>query len=290
MMLYPRLSFPFGRFAQWFGLLALAWAGVLAVSAQAPADPVQQPTAEVAKLNPKLPTVFVVGDSTANNHAKGQLGWGDPFVAYFDLSKVNVANRARAGRSTRTFQTEGLWDKVLADMKPGDFVLIQFGHNDAGAINDNSRARGSIKGLGDETEEIDNLMTRKHEMVHSYGWYMRKFIADTRAKGATPILLSLTVRNIWKDGKVERGSGQYGKWTAELAQSEDIAFFDLTNSIADTYEKMGEEKVKTFFPGDHTHTSPEGADLNASLVVKGLKSLKEIPLKADLSDKGRQVQ
>src|SRR5258708_36927341 len=112
MMLYPRLSFPFGRFAQWFGLLALAWAGVLSVCAQAPADPVQQPAAEVAKLNPKLPTVFVVGVSTANNHAMGQLGWGDPFVAYFDLSKVNVAKRARTLCISRTFHNEGLWDKV----------------------------------------------------------------------------------------------------------------------------------------------------------------------------------
>src|SRR6476619_965522 len=107
-------------------------------------------------INPKLPTIFVVGDSTANNHANGGLGWADPFVAYFDLTKTNVLNRARGGRSSRTFITEGLWDKVLSDIKPGDFVLIQFGHNDAGAINDASRARGSLPGIGEETQEIDN--------------------------------------------------------------------------------------------------------------------------------------
>src|SRR6516225_2795658 len=81
-------------------------------------------------VNPNLPTVFVVGDSTANNHAGGALGWGDPFIDYFDPAKVNVLNRARAGRSSRTFITEGLWDKVRSEMKRGDFVLIQFGHND----------------------------------------------------------------------------------------------------------------------------------------------------------------
>lgn len=73
--------------------------------------------------NPKLPTLFVIGDSTANNNANGGRGWGDPFVNYFDASKINVLNRARAGRSSRTFITEGLWDKALADMKPDDFVV-----------------------------------------------------------------------------------------------------------------------------------------------------------------------
>src|SRR6185369_14755803 len=110
----------------------------------------------VEQINPRLPTIFVVGDSTANNHANGGLGWGDPFINYFDATKVNVLNRARGGRSSRTFITEGLWDKVLGEMKKRDFVLIQFGHNDAGAINDPSRARGSLPGIGDERQEIDN--------------------------------------------------------------------------------------------------------------------------------------
>src|SRR5438309_11215562 len=101
--------------------------------------------------------------------------------------------------------TEGLCDKVLSEMKRGDFVLIQFGHNDAGAINDATRARGSLPGLGEETQEIDNLLTKQHEVVHTFGWYMRKMIMDTKAKDATPIVLSLTVRNIWRDGCVARG-------------------------------------------------------------------------------------
>jgi len=105
-------------------------ASALVVNAQTPL-PVPSP----AVLNPKLPTLFVVGDSTANNRANGALGWGDPFSSYFDTTKINVLNRARAGRSSRTFISEGLWERVLADMKPGDFVLIQFGHNDAGSLN-----------------------------------------------------------------------------------------------------------------------------------------------------------
>ena len=250
-----------------------------AISKAQNADPTRPSQAtDKHPADPKLPTLFVVGDSTANNNANGARGWGDPFAAFFDAKKINVLNRARAGRSSRTFLTEKLWDKVLADMKPGDFVLIQFGHNDAGAINDASRARGSLPGLGEETVEIDNLLTHKREVVHTYGWYVRRFIADARAKGARPIVLSLTVRNIWKDGRVERGPGRYGEWAAEVARSAGVPFIDLTNIIADEYERLGQEKVKELFGPDHTHTSPAGAELNASLVVAGLKALRKNPL------------
>src|SRR5713101_664970 len=253
----------------------------------------QNPQARPAEQRPKnsnLPTLFVVGDSTANNNANGAQGWGDPFISYFDAKKINVLNRARGGRSSRTFITEGLWDKVLSEMKRGDFVLIQFGHNDAGATNDASRARGSLPGTGEETQEIDNVLTKKHEVVHTYGWYMRKMIADTKAKGAMPIVMSLTVRNIWKDGRVERGSGKFGLWAAEIAKSQNVTFIDLTTLIANKYEELGEEKVKELFATDHTHTSAAGAELNASLVVEGLKILRSKPLNRYLSEKGKAVK
>ena len=236
-------------------------------------------------IDPKLPTVFVVGDSTAGN--AGGRGWGDPFRDYFDTTKVNVVNAARAGRSSRTFQTEGLWDGVVNNLKSGDFVLIQFGHNDGGPP-DKDRARGSLPGIGDESKGF-TLPNGNKEVVHTFGWYMRKYIADTKAKGATPIVLSLTVRNIWKDGKVERGPGSFGKWSAEIASAEHAGFVDVTNVIANRYEAMGQENVKEMFPQDHTHTSPIGADLNAASVIAGLKGLKDLSLLAFLSAKGQAV-
>jgi hypothetical protein len=99
--------------------------------------------------------------------------------------------------------SEGLWETLIADVRPGDVVLIEFGHNDGGAINDTLRARGSLPGLGDDSVAIDNLITKRHEIVHSFGWYMRKMIAETKAKGATPIVLSLSVRNC---GRTDRSS------------------------------------------------------------------------------------
>lgn len=232
-----------------------------------------------------LPTLFVVGDSTANN--ANHRGWGDPLADYFDASKIRVVNRARGGRSSRTFYAEGLWDKVRAELKPGDFVLLEFGHNDGGPV-DKEKFRGSLPGLGEETQDV-TVADGKVETVHTFGWYMRKFIADTKAKGATAIVLSPTVRNVWKDGKVERAMGSYGQWAAAVAKSEGVAFLDHSDAIADEYEKLGPEKVKAFFPEDHTHTSPEGADLNASLVVGALKGLGDSPLVAYLSAKGKAV-
>ena len=265
-----------GRNRGFAGVLLVFLVFVGGVKAQTP------PSSE-----PNVPTLFIVGDSTARN---GQdLGWGSHLGRYFDSTKIAVVNRARGGRSSRTFQTEGLWDQVAGQLKSGDFVLIQFGHNDGGSVNDNSRARGSLPGLGDQMQEIHNLLTGRDEIVHTYGWYMRKFIADARAKGATPIILSLTVRNIWTDGRVERGSGRYSGWAAEIAEAEGVAFVDLTNIIADQFELLGPGRVAAFFPKDHTHTSADGANLNAALVVSGLRALEGCPLAGVLSSLGQAV-
>ena len=233
----------------------------------------------------QTPTIWVIGDSTASN--ANRRGWADPFADYFDQTRAHTVNRARAGRSSRTFLTEGLWEKVRAELKPGDYVLIQFGHNDGGPP-DKDRARGSLPGTGEESQDF-TLPNGNQERVYTFGHYLRKFIAETRAAGANPVVLSLTVRNIWKEGKVERGSGQFGQWSAEIAKAAGLPFVDVTNAIADQYDKMGEAKVKAWFPEDHTHTSPEGADVNASLVVAGLKGINS-PLAAMLSEKGKAVE
>ena len=232
---------------------------------------------------PAQPTLFIIGDSTVKNSTAGLQGWGDPIAELFDQTRIKVENRARGGRSSRTFQTEGLWDQILAELKPGDFVLMQFGHNDGGAINDESRARGSLPGTGDKIEEIDNLITKKHEVVHTYGWYMKKYVNDTKSKGATPIVLSPIPRNIWIEGKVERAAGTYGGWAADVAKSQGAFFIDLNEIVAKQYESIGQAKIsKEYFLADHTHTTPLAARLNAEAVVTGLKALKNCPLAAFL--------
>jgi len=270
------------------GLVALL-AGLACAKAPVPSTTAVASSAD-ARLNTALPSIFIAGNSTAARGAGvHQQGWAVPFADYFDATKVNVANRARGGRSSRTFITEGLWDRLLADVKPGDVVLIEFGHNDAGAINDTSRARGSIPGLGDDSVSIDNLLTKKHEVVHSFGWYMRKMTADTKARGATPIVLSLSVRNIWTNGQIERGSGRYSLWAQQIAKASGVQFIDLTNLVADQFQAMGEARVNAIYEQDHTHFNAEGADIHARTVVSGLKALRPSPVRAYLSAKGASV-
>lgn len=225
------------------------------------------------------PTIYLVGDSTVNNSSDGFQGWGNLFGDYFDKTKINVINKARGGRSSRTFYTEGLWKQVADELKPGDFVLIQFGHNDGGAI-DKEKFRGSIKGIGEETQNITG-QDGQPETVYTFGWYLRKFIADAKAKNATIVLLSPVPRNQWKDGKVKRENETYGKWSHEIAEREKVFFVDLNEITALKYEKDGAEVVgKTYFTTkDNTHTSPAGAKMNAESVVEGLKKLEGNPLK-----------
>lgn len=232
-----------------------------------------------------VPCLYIAGDSTASNGAEN--GWGSHFQKFFDPERLVVVNRARGGRSSRTFVTEGLWDGIREALRPGDTVLIQFGHNDAGAINDDRRARGSIRSLGEETEEIDNRVTGQHEVVHTFGWYMRKMIAETRAKGATPVVLSMTARNVWHDGEIERQNPFCGM-ARELASKEGVTFIDLREMIADQYQMLGPIRVRELFPQDHTHTGPEGAFLNAAMVVSGLRAT-DSPLTAALSEAGQRV-
>ncbi len=235
------------------------------------------------------PVIYLVGDSTVKNGSGrgegGLWGWGDFLYTQFDTTKIRIENHARGGRSSRTYQTEGLWDNVLAKVKPGDYIIMQFGHNDGGAINDTLRARGSIRGIGEETEEIDNLITHKHEIVHSYGWYMRKYIRDARAKGATPIVCSLVARNVWKDGKVVRSTDSYATWAADIAKAEGAYYIDLNDLVASRYEQLGPDEVKSkLFLEDHTHTTEAGAKINAALVAEGIRAQRKLALRKFLRD------
>jgi rhamnogalacturonan acetylesterase len=241
---------------------------------------------------PELPTLYLIGDSTVRNGrgdgGNGQWGWGEPLGSYFDASKIRVLNRAHGGRSSRTYLT-GDWESVLAALKPGDFVIMQFGHNDGGPLDDDQRARGTLRGIGDETREIDNPITKQHEVVHTFGWYLRKFIADTKSKGATPLVCSLVPRKIWKEGKIARNSSDYGGWAGEVARSESVAFLDLNEIIARRYDELGPEAVEPLFADPHTHTSRAGAEFNAASVVAALKGLKANPLAAYFSGKAEVV-
>jgi sialate O-acetylesterase len=220
------------------------------------------------------PTLYLVGDSTVRNSSAGQMGWGDPLVDEFDSRKIIVVNRAIGGRSGRTFLNEGRWDAVMANLKPGDFVLIQFGHNESGRLNDD-RCRASLRGIGEESEPIVRKTDQQSETVQTYGWYLRKFIRDAKSVKATPIVVSLIPRNLWTDDRISRSDNSYGGWAKQVAEQEKTPFIDFNNLLADRFEILGREKTREFFAGDdHTHTCEKGAGFNARVMAEAIRGLR----------------
>ena len=232
------------------------------------------PVAQVKRESGK-PVVFITGDSTVKNEDKspnGMWGWGSQAATVFDTCKITIANVAMAGRSTRTYLEEGRWERVYNSLRPGDFVLIQFGHNDISEI-DHGRTRGVIACAQDTSHVycVRKGEQDRNEVIYSFGWYLKKFIDDVREKGATPILVSLTPRNEWPGGKIERRNDSFGKWYREVVAETAVDFVDLHNITADALDRIGQEGAKAYYNRDHTHTSLQGARLNAQGIAKGLR-------------------
>jgi lysophospholipase L1-like esterase len=236
--------------------------------------------------NPNLPTLFVVGDSTASNGA--ELGWGTHLPGFFDSAKINVLNRAHGGASARSF-VNAYWPAMMKEIQPGDFILVQFGHNDGGTPGQGTRPeRPDLAGLGEDTVDVTTAGGQP-ETVHSFGWYMRKYISDGQAKGATVIIVTPTPTNDWAGGKIGRGLGEYGPWSLAVAHAQNVRSMDFNNIVADEYDAMGQDKVAALYQTDRTHSTAAGADFNAAHVVAGLKALAGDPFGKFLNDKGRAV-
>ena len=234
---------------------------------------------------PGRPVVFFCGDSTMKNKDSdedGMWGWGSVASEIFRKNKVTTVNAGRAGRSARTYLEEGLWDRVYNSLQPGDYVVIQFGHNDMGDIA-GGKARADIAGTADSSHVYRLEKDRSYQVVYTYGWYLRKFVTDAREKGAIPILVSMTPRNEWPDGKIERRPESCATWVRDVADELGVYFVDMHNLTADYLDaKAGsKEAAAPYYKQDHTHTSLQGARLNAAMFAKGLKST-ACPLKKSL--------
>jgi hypothetical protein len=251
----------------------------------------QQPMTNdrVQNLKADLPTLFIAGDSTGATGNASTRGWAAVLVDYFDTSKVNLCNRAIGGTRFNTYMPQ-YWPEVLGAVKPGDYVVIQLGHNS-----------GPLAGIGEETGPAPATGGRgaaggTPAEVHTHGWYLRKFIADVREKKATPIAMTLTLRDLWKDGKVERlkeltvGSGTgMSEWTRQVAKNEKVLLIDHSNIIGDIYDKLGEDKVDTMFGDHYLHTNTAGAIVNCEAFISGLKAVPDMPLVQYLNEKGKAI-
>ncbi|MCR4824682.1 MAG: rhamnogalacturonan acetylesterase [Bacteroidales bacterium] len=234
--------------------------------------PLDLPTQELVR-EPGKPALIVTGDSTIQNtdsDPDGMWGWGSVLETVFDPSRITLCNAGKAGRSARTFLDEGRWDRVYNSIQPGDYVVIQFGHNDMGPVN-RPPFRAELAGDADETDNVFMPNKRQYQVIYSYGWYLRKFIDDVREKGGTPILVSLTPRNEWPHGKMERRDDTYGIWLRDVIKKTGVDFIDMHNITADYYDSIGPEATKAYYKNDHTHTSRLGAERNAKSFAEGLR-------------------
>jgi lysophospholipase L1-like esterase len=238
------------------------------------------------------PVLYLIGDSTVATGSKaGPIqGWGGLLHEYFDTTRISIQNRAVSGTSSRTYITQGvhdkkmlangMWNGVMLTLKKGDYVIMQFGHNDETPVSDTTRHRGSIKGTGDDTTVVYNQFLGRAETVHTYGWYMRKLISDIKSRGAIPIVCSPIPKNKWADSLIVRSSADYGKWSAEVAREQGAGFIDLNNIAADRYDALGKSKTTaSYFVPDNVHTTVNGASLHAYIVASEIRKLKKCPLK-----------
>ncbi|KAB2576866.1 Rhamnogalacturonan acetylesterase [Lasiodiplodia theobromae] len=207
----------------------------------------------------------------------GTEGWGH--YLQYSLS-VPVVNKAFAGRSARSFTDQGRFAAIEAALVPGDFVIIEFGHNDGGGeklgtANYTDNGRPACPGQGDET--CASFYNGTDVVVHTYNWYMLRAARSFLAKGASVVISTMTPTNPWETGSFSYtppifvGYAQNVAGVLEGEVAGRAAFVNHGRYEADVFRTLGKEVVDGFFLMDHTHTQPEGADVAAKAFVKGLK-------------------
>ncbi|MDN0195029.1 rhamnogalacturonan acetylesterase [Streptomyces sp. S.PNR 29] len=201
-------------------------------------------------------TLYIAGDSTAAQKyadAAPETGWGMAFPFFLHDDRP-VANHAVNGRSSKSFVDEGRLDVILGEIKPGDFLLIQFGHND----------------------EKANDPARYTEPWTTYQDYLRRYIDGARARGARPVLAtSVERRRFDAEGKALPSHGEYPAAMRALAEEERVALLDVQALSIALWQQLGVEETKKYFnwtatEQDNTHFNPPGAIAVARLVVREL--------------------
>lgn len=225
-------------------------------------------TAFIAK---KPITVFFAADSTVKAYKQNewpQRGWAQPFEPYF-VKQVTFENRARGGRSTKSFIKEGLWDQLLARVEKNDVVMIQFGHNDH-----------------------DKRKAERYTPIDAYKENLTKMVMDVRAKKAIPILVTPIAMRSFKDGEYYDGHGDYPETMKTVAQELAVELIDLNASSGAYLQNIGFKNSEHLYmnldPGveknwpdgkkDNTHLSNQGAEIMAKLVVEEIQKEKIKPL------------
>lgn len=215
-------------------------------------------------------TLYIAGDSTAAvklPEKRPETGWGEFLQSHFDESKVRVEDDAKNGRSTKSFLAEGLWQQILDKLKPGDYVFIQFGHNDE------SKDKGE-----------------RYAPPEMYRANLVRMVNDVRAKNAYPVLLTPVARRKFdKDGNyVDQHPPEYPAAVRSVAEELHVPMIDMLEASKKVLKTYGDEPSRKLFlqlkPGenpnypqgveDNTHFNPVGAKIMCDLAVEGIREEK----------------
>lgn len=221
----------------------------------------------IAKQDLKPVTIWMIGDSTMSKKeikAYPETGWGMPFVYFWD-STIKIENRAVNGRSTRSFLYENRWQPVVDSLKPGDYVFIQFGHNDE------SKEKGE-----------------RYTTPEQYSANLKKFVDDTRAKKAIPVLITPVARRRFDDsGHVKQSHAEYSPLVRKVAEENNVVMIDLDAKSMALYAAMGAENSKLLFnqllPGEHPNY-PDGKKDDTHFNELGARKIAQIVL-AEIREK-----
>jgi lysophospholipase L1-like esterase len=230
--------------------------------AAAPPDRSQPASCRATQAGADTPAIYVIGDSTASVYTSDlypRMGWAQPLQEFFAAACATVHDEALSGRSSKSFYDEGAWTPVKNALRAGDFVLIQFGHND---------------------EKADDS-ARYTDPKTTYPMYLSKYIDDTLAAGATPILLTSIERNSWSGGQLKATHGAYPQAVRELAAQRTLTLVDMTKLTHDYFEKLGQAATTKLFlnlaPGESPNY-PNGNSDDTHLQDKGAHVVAEIAL------------
>ncbi|KAK7465406.1 hypothetical protein VKT23_005384 [Stygiomarasmius scandens] len=211
-------------------------------------------------------TVYLAGDSTMakGGGGSGTDGWGQYLGQYLNIPTVNMAV---GGESARSYTNNGRFNTLANSVKAGDFVIIEFGHNDAHANPDNGKQ--DAVGDGYDITAVVQDASGNNILIHSFAYYIENFINAIKAKGATAIISSVTPDNIWTGNEIGTG-GRFVDYAQSIGRNESITYVNHNVYVAQAFNKLGQSTVNTFYPNDHLHTSPAGALVVSQAFVRGL--------------------
>ncbi|KAK7058415.1 hypothetical protein VNI00_002049 [Paramarasmius palmivorus] len=212
-------------------------------------------------------TVYLAGDSTMarNGGGSGTDGWGQYLQQYLSIP---VVNSAIAGRSSRSYTDEGRFNTLINTVKSGDYVVIEFGHND-GLSGNTDNGRQCAYGDGYDTTATVTTSSGSQIVIHTYPYYIQNAVNAFKAKGAIPIVSSQTPSNYWTGNSISAGP-RFVEYAKTSASRTGASYIDHYAYVAQAYNRIGQSTVNTYFPNDQTHTSPTAANVVAQAFVRGL--------------------